>query len=108
MPAAKDRVVKAPVAKAPPTPRTKFLDYDARHTPKTDFCCVMCQRDLDPRNRKIRWVDLVDYVHVLHPADAALYTSDGHARGMYPLGPECVKKIGIEWTHSSRDFTRRD
>lgn len=87
-------------------PRTKFLDYDARRTPKTDFCCVMCQRDLDPADRKVRWVHIVDEVLVLHPADEALYTPDAQDRGAFPIGPECAKKIGIEWTRPSGDLTR--
>jgi hypothetical protein len=76
--------------------RTKFLDYDARRTPKTPFSCVMCQRDLDPHSLKVRWVHLVEDVHILHPADEGLYTADAQDRGTFPLGPECVKKIGAE------------
>jgi hypothetical protein len=87
-------------------PRTKFLDYDARHTPKTDFSCVMCQRDLDSRDGKVRWVHLVDDVFVLHPADEELYTPDAHDRGTFPIGPECAKKIGVEWTHPTSPTNR--
>jgi hypothetical protein len=87
------------------SPRTKFLDYDARRTPKTDFCCVMCQRDLDPTDRKVRWVHLVDDVFVLHPADESLYTADARDRGAFPIGPDCAKKLGRAWTHPL-DFTR--
>jgi hypothetical protein len=85
-------------------PRTKFLDYDARRSPKTDFSCVMCQRDLDPRDRKVRWVHLVKDVLVIHPADESIDTPDEHDRGMFPIGPECAKKIGIEWTRPSSDL----
>lgn len=79
-------------------PRTKFLDYDARRTPKTDFSCAMCQRDLDPRSSKVRWIRLVDEVLILHPADDALYAGGDAGQQTLPVGPECVRKIGVEWT----------
>src|SRR5262249_36229139 len=88
-------------------PRTKFLDYDARRTSKTPFSCVLCQRDLDARNCQVRWVHLVDDVLVLHPADESRYTSDAQDRGMFPIGPECTKKLGIEWTHASSEVPVR-
>jgi hypothetical protein len=100
------KISEAPHTKS--TPRTKFLDYDARRTPKTDFSCVLCQRDLKPGDRKVRWVHVVDDTCVLHPADEVLYTPDAHDRGTFPIGPECVKKIGAEWTRSSADLTAKE
>jgi hypothetical protein len=79
-------------------PRTKFLDYDARREPATAFSCVMCQRDLNSRDPKIRWVRLVDDVHVLHPADQAPALKDS---GLHPIGPDCARKLGMEWTHAA-------
>jgi hypothetical protein len=88
-------------------PRTKFLDYDAQRTPKTPFSCVMCQRDLDPQDRKVHWVHLVDDVLVLHPADESHYTPDVQDRGMFPIGPDCAKKLGVEWTRASSEVAAR-
>ena len=85
--------------------RTKFIDYDARRTPKTDFSCIVCQRDLNPKSKKIRWVHCVDEIMALHPNDETLYVPDAGDRGWFPVGPDCVQVIGLEWTHESAPKT---
>lgn len=53
------------------TLRTKFIEFDARRDPKTDFFCVACQKDMD-RAKPVRAVHMVDGgYHALHPADEA-------------------------------------
>lgn len=77
--------------------RFRFLDPDFRREPKTDFFCCRCQKDL-PRTHDLFVYLEHDYAHILHPDDAPSYQ---HA-GKHPIGPECAKKVGAEWT------TRRD
>jgi len=78
------------------TCRMKFLDYDARPAPKTMHSCVKCQKDLKP-GAPYRVLYLVgeEQVQVLHPAD------EGSYRGpvsMYPIGMDCARALGMEWT----------
>lgn len=79
--------------------RTKFIDYDANYNrAKTNFQCVACQHDLNPR--RARWVHLVNGgPFALHPEDEAAYVDDGGNLGWFPIGPDCSKKLGVEWTH---------
>lgn len=83
--------------------KTKYLDPDYRKTPKTDFFCCACQRDLNP-SRPCRQVYLVgNGLDVLHPSEWATYDpatdSTGHdLRGKYPIGNDCARKLGLEWT----------
>lgn len=79
--------------------RTKFLDYDARPSPKTEFFCVRCQRDIKP-GAPHRLVHLVDGGYmILHPEDESKYRDDRGDLGLHPIGMDCARKIGLEWTH---------
>jgi hypothetical protein len=79
--------------------RTKFIDYDARPRPKTDFSCIACQRDLDPK-RNVRRVHCVDGgAFALHPDEEAAYVADSGEMGWFPIGADCAKRLGLEWTH---------
>lgn len=83
--------------------RTVFLDNDTRRQPKTKRFCVRCQKDLKPGSN-VRSVHLVDNgPFALHPEDEGKpVAKDG---GWWLLGPECVSKIGIEWTHEEREIS---
>lgn len=82
-----------------PACRTKSLDFDARPNPKTDFYCVKCQRDIKPGARH-RMVHLIEGGYmILHPADEALYQPAAADLGLHPVGMDCARKIGLEWTH---------
>lgn len=85
-------------------PRKKYLDADYRKDPKTDLFCCKCQRDI--RNKSnYRMVHIVDGGHmVLHPEDEALYVSDGGDMYFFPIGPDCARQIGLEWTHPAEGF----
>lgn len=72
--------------------RTKFLDYDARRKPKTDHSCVKCQRDLKP-GQPFRIVHVFEGAFVVHPDGPQ--PDDVSA---YPVGMDCAKAIGMEWT----------
>lgn len=61
-----------------PNPRTVFLDYDARRTPKTKRFCVKCQKDSEPL--------------VVHPSDA----KPEHETWL--VGLDCAKQIGMEFS----------
>ena len=78
--------------------RTKFLNPDYRNDPKTDTYCCVCQRDLKP-NQPRRWVHCIGGgMTVLHPEDEALYVPDGGDMGCFPLGMDCAKNLGLEWS----------
>lgn len=82
--------------------RTKFVDYDARRDPKTNHFCVACQKDLKP-GVPYREVHLVNGgPFALHPEDEPKYESDSGEMGMWPIGNDCARKLGLEWTHAPR------
>ncbi len=109
--AAWDRAVAAPPASLSAGIathyRTTFLDYDARHDPKTDHSCVKCQRDLKP-GQPFREVHIIGGgTHVLHPEDeaqhaAAFPNGDPGDLCFYPIGNDCARKLGLEWTWPPR------
>lgn len=86
-----------------PPYRTTFIDYDARREPKTDRFCVRCQKDIKTGSpaRVVHFVD--GNVMALHPEDEALYaqvvnkSGDG---GMWLLGMDCARIVGLEWSVS--------
>lgn len=75
--------------------------------PKTEHYCVACHRDL-------KWGQPAVLIHcinggftVLHPGDEHLYTEDGGEMGYHPLGMDCAKRLGLEWTHAWDQATNR-
>lgn len=81
--------------------RKKFFDYEARREPKTRFYCAMCQKDMTEAATKIcRIVHLIDGgSQVLHPLDEHVYIPDAGDCGLQLIGPDCAKKLGLEWSH---------
>lgn len=96
--------------------RTKFIDFDARRDPKTDFFCVACQKDMD-RSKPSRAVHMVDGGYfALHPADEAAYQAEAKTlaggqhpgeMGCWPIGECCAKRLGREWTHPKALWPQR-
>jgi hypothetical protein len=84
-------------------PRLKSIfdtDPDFRREPITDYSCVNCHRAISKKKGNYRLVHVVSGgVMYLHPEDEALYTPDTGDCGLFPVGMDCAKKIGIEWTH---------
>ena len=83
------------------TIRTAFLDPDhhASHSAKTNVWCCRCGKDI---RGKYRMVHLIGGgMTVLHPADEAIYVADGGDCGGYPIGPDCARKLGLEWSHAA-------
>jgi hypothetical protein len=88
--------------------RTKPIDYDARRDPRTDFYCIVCQKDMD-RSKPCRSVHLIEGGPiVLHPDDESKYVSDGGEMGCCPIGEDCAKKLGREWTHPKALWPKRE
>lgn len=78
---------------------------DYRRDPTTDVFCCICQRDIKGPPRY--WVHLIEGGPVvLHPEDEDRYTPDGGDLGAHPVGPECAKKIGMEWIHKEAILSR--
>jgi hypothetical protein len=83
--------------------RTQHIGHltDYRRDPKTDCSCVVCNRDI--KGEPKFWIHYIDDGPVvLHPADEHLYKSDGGEMGFWPVGPECAKRIGMEWIHTNK------
>lgn len=77
------------------------LDGDFRRNPKTSHYCCKCQKDIDP-SKPYRMVHLVDGgAWVLHPEEEARYVPNGGDVGGHPIGPDCSKRLGIEWTQGA-------
>lgn len=78
--------------------REKYLDINTRREPHTDHFCVACQKDMDPA-KPYRSVHVVGGgAFVLHPADEGKYVPDNGDMGWFPIGPDCARKLGLEWT----------
>ena len=77
--------------------RTKYTDPDFRRNPKTWLFCYQCQKDLNPAS-PYRMVYIVDGMSALHPADVASYTKGKNDLGWLPIGSDCARKLGLEWS----------
>jgi hypothetical protein len=78
--------------------RTKFIDFDARHEPKTVRFCIRCQRDIKP-GQPARMVHVLDGPHAIHPEDEPAQIQPAEDTGWWLLGMECARILGMEWTH---------
>lgn len=76
--------------------RTKFVNYDARRDPKTDHFCCCCQRDIGP-NTVPRLLYLANDMSAVHPEDV-LGSERADDYGWKAIGPECAKRLGLEWS----------
>lgn len=79
-------------------PDMKFLDYDSRPKPRTDFYCCKCQRDLD-RSKRCLWVFLTNDMYVVRPEHVKRYK--GSSFGWFPIGSDCAAVLGLDWTSST-------
>lgn len=58
--------------------------------------CVRCGKAI---RRKKRMVHLVDGgSSILHPDDEHLYQSDNGDMYWYPIGSDCARVLGLEWS----------
>lgn len=82
--------------------RKVFLDFDARREPKTDHCCIKCQRDLKP-GQPFRVVALLsETMEIIHPDEPP---QDGAQ--IWPLGMDCARRVGLEWSRPAEDTAPR-
>jgi hypothetical protein len=80
--------------------RKKYLDLDTRPRAVSDHHCYRCLKTIRPGS-KYRLVHVIDGGwHALHPADENLYIANAGDCGSHPLGMDCARHIGLEWTHS--------
>lgn len=81
--------------------RTKFIEFDARRDPKTDFYCICCQKDLKI-GQKHRLVYVGEGMNAIHPDDVQEYLNQKVKSsldiGPWKMGFGCAKKLGLEWT----------
>jgi hypothetical protein len=86
------------------TYRTMFTDPDNRRNPKTSHYCARCHKDLKP-GQPFRVIHMVDGgPFALHPEDEALYTNATTDMGCFPVGMDCARRIGLEFTHDNSGF----
>ena len=78
-------------------PLTRFYDADFRRDPKSSLFCWACQKDIR-LGRPYREVFLVDGCELLHPNDVSRASELRGVLAWVPVGPDCAKRIGLEWT----------
>lgn len=79
--------------------QTKYLDQNNRREPRSNFFCVACNKDLRA-NQPYRRVHLVNGgPFVLHPDCEPSYVADAGDLGSFPIGGDCARKLGLDWTH---------
>lgn len=87
----------------PPPPeytfREKFVDPDFRREPKTKVYCFVCQKDI---KNGVRYVGHAAFgcAVVVHPEDREVADRELSAvdnNGLLPVGPDCAKRVGLEW-----------
>lgn len=77
--------------------RKTYLDPDYRKDPKTDLFCCRCQKDIKTKTHRV--VHLIEGgMWILHPEDEHLYESDNGDCGWFPIGNDCAKQVGLEFT----------
>lgn len=77
--------------------RTKYTDPDFRRNPKTSLFCYQCQKDLAPTSN-YRMVYIIDGMNAVHPTDVKDYVKGVNDLGLFPIGPDCAKRLGLEWS----------
>lgn len=81
--------------------RTVYIDPDFRKLPKTEISCCRCQKDI--KAKRYRMVHLlVDGITAVHPDDSHL-VSAREDLGLHPIGNDCARKIGIEFTYEAQN-----
>lgn len=80
--------------------RTTVPDFDTRRRPKTSFYCCVCQKDMDEKTVKLGVHMIEGLMTILHPADENKYVSGPGDLGLQPIGTDCARKLGLEWTHA--------
>lgn len=82
---------------------TSQCDPDFRRQQKTSHFCWRCQKDLKP-GQPYREIHIIEGgAEILHPDDESEYVSDGGDMYFFPVGMDCAKKIGLEWTHPGQN-----
>lgn len=66
--------------------RTRWLNYDARHTPQTEIYCCRCQKDIQPGS-DCRWVYLTGDMTTVHPAELSGRPVEESDFGWKRIGP---------------------
>lgn len=99
--------------------RTTSINPDYRRDPKTNCYCEVCQKDIKAESQ-VLWIafELDRLPEIIHPADLATAWIEIRARRAPHLfddciqfgrvGPECAKKIGLEWTMSDKVVAKPD
>ena len=73
-------------------------DPDYRRRPTSEYYFINCHKSID-RTKKHRMIHIIDGGSlVLHPQDEHLYKSDNADVGLHPIGNDCAKRFGLEWS----------
>lgn len=91
------------------TPRKVFLDPDYRNTFKYrgEVLCCRCQKPI--KSKDYRLAHLVDGgMQVVHPEDSHMIpTGDAGNMDWHPIGNDCARRIGLEYTYLPYDESAR-
>lgn len=81
--------------------RTTPLYQSGPATTNFQECCV-CGKTL------ARVIDMVHLINggadILHPDDEHLYESNAGNCGCFPIGADCARRVGMEWTFKNPRF----
>jgi hypothetical protein len=78
--------------------RTKWTDPDFRKTPKTDFFCILCQRDLKPnQSYRMMAVNAASW-EAIHRDDWEKAEPEFIEFYTGPVGSDCARRIGLEFS----------
>lgn len=80
------------------TIRTKWMDPDFRPRPKTDCFCRICQRDLKPGQKRRYVLFFENHFEAVHRDDWEAAQAQPGVWNIEPIGSDCAKKIGLEWS----------
>lgn len=58
--------------------------------------CFLCKKVITRQKRMIHVID--GGSRILHPDDEELYKSDSGDMQWLPIGPDCAKRLGLEWS----------
>jgi hypothetical protein len=70
-----------------------------RGVPQRQRFIVCVARKTCAQTNLNRLVHLLDIMMVVHPADEPLSGNLDHDLGFLPVGYDCVRLFGMEWTH---------
>lgn len=83
------------------TYRVKFIDPDFRKPPATQVFCARCEKDIKEGKPRRYICYEFETMSAVHPDDwdsARFANPVEFAFAVVPVGMDCAKRIGLDWT----------